>query len=524
MMPLAAALAPHRTPDPDHPYHQLVTLPRAVWLPALVCAAGTAEQRLQHVAAWLEALLQGELPASCADFGEAEATSPLRQLVAELALHNGTRALPALAEQVVRTVLWHLDQLNDLQPDLSRAAAIEHMTDSFKQAWRIDHTGTQDDWQLLRELTAGVNLSWGELTGQLRSREWQTARRAADRLAQLPALAELLRQLGRSQDRSNAPPRRAPPPQSGPSRAPLQAVQTRIAGAPGELTGVRFAASLERMLPAEASLLRHPVGRRLWRARWAEARLLAYDSEAVLTDWRADPAARQQAASDHRTAQPLAQGPLVLCLDTSGSMRGAPENIAKAVVIAALRFAQAAGRRCRLIAFGGPGELLQQDLTDRGGLHAVMQLMGQAFDGGTDVQTPIERAIDSVHDAAWQNADVLIVSDGEFGCVPATLDRLDAARSELGLAVHGVLVGDRETMGMLEVCDHIHWIRDWRRHGDETDGRTRAETIQAQPVHSKSLTALYFPGALSARAARHGTAVGAAPSPAAGLSPPPTPK
>ena len=43
-------------------------------------------------------------------------------------------------------------------------------------------------------------------------------------------------------------------------------------------------------------------------------------------------------------------------------MRGAPENIAKAVVIAALRAAHAAGRGCRLIAFGGPGELLERDL------------------------------------------------------------------------------------------------------------------------------------------------------------------
>jgi hypothetical protein len=53
-------------------------------------------------------------------------------------------------------------------------------------------------------------------------------------------------------------------------------------------------------------------------------------------------------------------------------------------------------------------------------------------------------------------------------------------------------------MGMLEVCDAIHWVRDWRRHADDADA-ARA----ASPVHSKSLTALYFPGALSAYAARH---------------------
>jgi hypothetical protein len=66
--------------------------------------------------------------------------------------------------------------------------------------------------------------------------------------------------------------------------------------------------------------------------------------------------------------------------------------------------------------------------------------------------------------------------------------------------VQGVLVGDRETMGLLEVCDAIHWQRDWRRFG-VADGSAAAPTFS--PVHSKSLTALYFPNALSPRAARH---------------------
>ena len=487
----------------DPPYDQLQALPRPVWLPTLVCAVGNRSQRLAHAQAWLQALAGGALPPLAADFGDAEASLPLRQVLAQLELPAQARALPALAEQVLRTLLWHLDRLNDLQPRLSRAAAIQQITAEFSSAWQLQHQGTAEDWQLLRELAAGDHLQWGELTGLLRSRPWAEARRAADRLQQLPDLTALLQRLGRSQPRPATPPRRAPLPQAGAARQPLRAQETRLAGAPGELTGVRFGASLTHMLPAEAALLRHPVGRRLWRARHAEGRLLAYDTEAVLVDWKPDPAALPQTAAQAHHPQPLARGPLLLCLDTSGSMRGAPELIAKAVALAAVRSAQASGRGCRLVAFGGPGELVQTDLTGPGGLQALLQLMGQAFDGGTDIQTPIEAAIHTVHEAAWCSADVLIVSDGEFGCVASTLQRLDEARQQLGLAVHGVLVGDRETLGMLEVCDHIHWVRDWRRHGDETTGQMRLESRLAQPVHSKSLTALYFPGALSARAARH---------------------
>ena len=85
------------------------------------------------------------------------------------------------------------------------------------------------------------------------------------------------------------------------------------------------------------------------------------------------------------------------------------------------------------------------------------------------------------------------------GIMEATLRQLDAARERLGLHVQGVLVGDRETMGLMEVCDDIFWVRDWRRHGDERV----AASESFSPVHSKSLTALYFPNALSPRAARH---------------------
>jgi uncharacterized protein with von Willebrand factor type A (vWA) domain len=283
-------------------------------------------------------------------------------------------------------------------------------------------------------------------------------------------------------------------------------VPTRLPGAPGEITGIRLDSRLEHLLPSETLWLRHPLLRRLWRARLAEGRLLAHDTEAVVVDWRPDPAGLLQAGAAQAQPQALERGPIVLCLDTSGSMRGGPEHIAKAVTLAALKLAQTQKRACRLVAFGGPGEVVQRDLASgAAGLAAVLDLMGQAFDGGTDVQTPIERAIDTIQDAAWVGADLLIVSDGEFGCVRQTLDRLDEAREKQGLFVQGVLVGDRETMGLLEVCDHIHWVRDWRRHAE---GETDARGVTFSPVHSKSLTALYFPNALSRQAARHGVKTG----------------
>lgn len=481
----------------DEPYDQLQHLSRALWLPGIVCSAGEPQARLRDARCWHDELLAGRLPPVQADFGDAMATLPLRQVIGELGLASSCRGTASLVEQVLRTSLWHLDRIVDLQPPLDRAAAIEAVAREFRQAWTLEGHDLEAQMALLRELGDYGELRWDVLRGHLRSRAWQAARQAADRLQQLPALAALIRRLGRSERAVDRPPAPAARPRQAASRAALRAVETRIADAPGEITGVRFTSRLEHMLPGEAVMLRHPVLKKLWRARHAEARLLGCETEAVLVDWRVDPQSTTvPVQTDDRDARE--HGPILIALDTSGSMAGAPEAIAKAVVIAALRAAHEFGRACRVIAFGGPGELLERDL-HRGadGLDALLELMGQGFDGGTDVQTPIERAIASVHEARWSSADLLIVSDGEFGCVPETLERLDEARRRHGLRVQGVLVGDRETMGLLEVCDDIFWIRDWRAHGD-------ASRQGFSPVHSKSLTALYFPNALSARAQRQG--------------------
>lgn len=504
----AAAEAGHPAHPADRPYDRLDALPRPVWRGALVTGIGTPAHRLDHGRQWLQALQAGELPPPEADFGDGAASGPLRQVVGDLGLPAFCRATPPLAEQVLRSLWWHLDQLADRQPAQDRTDAIAQLASEFRDTWQAQTVGLADELQLLLGLGDFADLPWDRLRGQLRSRPWAAVREASETLRQLPALAQLIDRLGRRARDDRPPP--APAPAALPAARepqPLLPVVTRLPDAPGEITGVRFTGRPERMLASESVMLTHPLLRKLWRARHAEARLLGWDTTAVLTDWRPDPEAHTRAPAPRPAPEPLARGPVIVCLDTSGSMRGAPERIAKAVAVGAVRAVRDAGRACLLLAYGGPGELLEHELgRGEAGLAALLALMDQAFDGGTDIQTPIERAVARVHEARWRAADLLIVSDGEFGCVPATLALLDEARERLGLRVQGVLVGDRETLGLLEVCDAIHWVHDWRRFAG--DGAPAAHRQAEPPVHSRSLTALYFPNALSTRAARHHGAPG----------------
>lgn len=477
----------------DRPYHHLDGIARELWRWSVVCSGGTAEARLAQAQPWHDALLAGRLPEAAHDFGDPDAVRPLRALLTELDLLTLTQGSTSITRQMLQSLLWHLDSLIERPATETRAQAIARMAAEFRENWTLQRQGWEEALSLLKSLGDHAHLHWDDLKGQLSRREWTEARRIGGLLERLPALAQFIDGVGRRQLAAHQPLARTVRPETqAPERAaPQPTDDDERHPEPTAVDGVHRSRTLARMTGSESLNLTHPVLRRLWRARFAEAQLLTYDDRARTP--RPNPRPRPDGAAARAHDAPLGHGPLIVCLDTSGSMQGAPENVAKACVLQALRSAHAGDRACQLLAFGGPGELLERPLTrTAAGLDALLDLMGQAFDGGTDVQTPIERAVEQVQQQGWQDADVLIVSDGEFGLTPATLAQLRQAKERLGLRVHGILIGDRETIGLVEICDALHWVRDWRRYGQASGAAAEGFS----PVHSRSLTAMYFPNAI----------------------------
>jgi len=406
---------------------------------------------------------------------------------------------------VLRSLLWHLDRIVDLEDrGLSREAAEARVLEEFAEDWK-ERSGEIDE--LVDVLGAlgdlGKNARWDLLRGLLRSTGWQQVVRIRRLLEQLPELARRVRELGRA--RQTDLPDEAQPVLA---RAMEQAASlrmetrtTRVPDLPGETRGVRRSGRVARMLPAEAMLLTHPRLRLVWHARHAERTLLTYED-----DDRVDEVVRHEVPTWRPTTRrepgkKMEMGPMLVCVDTSGSMAGGAEAVAKAVVLEAVRTAHAQKRACHVFAFSGPGEVIDMALSvDEGGVERLTRFIGQGFAGGTDIGAPLERALAMLEEESWQLADLLVASDGEFGATPEVAAQVARAKEERGLRIQGVLIGDRETIGMLELADDVFWVRDWRRFGDWDAG---------SPVHSKSLTATYFPGALRSPETRAATVDGA---------------
>ena len=479
--------------DREARLRDLDALARRLWLGGLTHSQGALESRLAALRTLASHLAAGlPLSAALAVWPGPPIAPRLAAACAELDLSRFCTGQPELADTVVQSLLFHLDFIVDFRDrGMPEDTAITTAVAAFTDDWR-DRCGTLDElsevFGLMPDL--GKNTRWDQLRGLLQSEGWREVVRIRRLLAGLSELQAIIRSLGRALPTAEpaATGWRPVTIEAEASVARPQPASIHVPDLPGETRGIRRSDRIARMLPAEAMLLGHPRLRLVWHARRAERTLLSYEDDDRMTEVRQQRARVTRPESRPQPAPRLERGPLVLCVDTSGSMRGGAEAVAKAVVLEAMRCAHAQGRPCHVFAFGGPDEVLALELpVDAAGIATVAAFLGQGFRGGTDICTPLERALARIEDAGWRQADLLIASDGEFGATPALADRLRVARQAQGLFVQGILIGDRETIGFLEVADAIHWVRDWRRFGG---------SAADSPVHSKSLTALYFPGAL----------------------------
>ena len=481
-------------------------LARSLWLGGLTNSQGSLEPRLAALAALRHELLAGAAPlAEDWPWPPLPVAQALGEAIAGLGLPRYCREQQELTDTVLMSILFHLDFIVDyVDRGAGEARALQMAIEAFTADWQ-EHCGEIDE---LVEVFGMVpddceHSRWDRIRGLLHSEGWQEVLRIRRLLAGLPALAKIIRELGRS--RLSADDDKAAQTivevmqQAVAQRAEARSV--RVPDMPGETRGIHRSDRIARMLPAEAMLLGHPRLRLVWHARRAERTLLSYEDDDRLTEVRLHRSPVVQPRPGLTPGKRLELGPILVCVDTSGSMQGGAEAVAKAVVLEAMRTAHAQQRPCHVFAFGGPGELVEMELgVDAAGIERATHFLGQAFRGGTDICGPLEKVIARMEEERWQLADLLIATDGEFGATPEMAARLDAVKRDLGLRVQGVLIADRETVGLLEVADSIYPVRDWRRYGGANVD---------SPIHTHRLTALYFPGALRNEATRESTVSGA---------------
>lgn len=216
-----------------------------------------------------------------------------------------------------------------------------------------------------------------------------------------------------------------------------------------EIYQVGQGGELGRLLPCELVRRRHAklcddFGRRL-----LERQLLVYEL----------------AGSDRR-----GRGPMVVCLDCSGSMAGEKELWSKGVALTLLDIARRQRRRFRAVCFAGsPNQLGIMEFDTRegygGSLAGALDLAEYFPGGGTDFQIALDAAIDGIRGGVakersptrWGRADIVLITDGECRVDAEWLERFRQAKRRIGFSLYSVLVdtGPSFEGTLLELSDRV---------------------------------------------------------------------
>lgn len=501
---------------PENFLDQLITLP-----------TGDLQERIQGFTVLRQSLLAGDGMPSTLNWPSSEIATPAREALKQLGMNEFLKDQPELVDEFLQDVLnsytkhsefLHTEalaqlaamrrqqhrinassgatgsSLNDAEDDRSsgrsnkssnfeslqtiQKALSEHYAEGFERALQngenLADASVMNQWAERVAIWKQISEAFGDLgnllmpsgkghdfaKGLLRHTGWKHIEQLRKLLETIPQLKELIQILGRMQDSDveNSVSETVFVPLK---RLAEELHETRTHLVPSDVRGLTRSGNIARMLPSEAVQLSHPKLKMLWHARRTENALLSYLVEGIEIERRMVEENSQEA--EEKKAPLMKRGPIIAVIDTSGSMSGTPETVAKALVLEAVRTATTENRKCYLYTFSSSNDVTELDLGQQG-LSTLLEFLSHSFCGGSDATGVMQQVTDRVkNNKDWKKADVLFVSDGEWPTSSYLVDQVKTAR-DAGTRFHGVQVGgSRSSSGLNALCDHMHYFDDWSR-------------------------------------------------------------
>ena len=217
-----------------------------------------------------------------------------------------------------------------------------------------------------------------------------------------------------------------------------------------EIVGIRIGKDIEYALPQEKALLADEDTALLFDLKFVEGRLLCFEMEGMKSITEE---VKEDALITVEEEEKL--GPIIVCVDTSGSMSGAPETIAKAVTLVMATRAMSKKRNCYLINFST--DIKNLDLSEKMGIGEVIPFLRNSFHGGTDVAPALKHALEIMTTENYQRADLLVISDFVMDGLPGDLREKALTAKKGGNKFYSLCIGNLIASQNREVFDN-EWV------------------------------------------------------------------
>lgn len=217
-----------------------------------------------------------------------------------------------------------------------------------------------------------------------------------------------------------------------------------------EIIGLRLGKDLEYVLPSELALMADEETSILFDLKFLESKLMCFELQGTTyCDAPTEIIVEQKSQEDEKL------GPMILCVDTSGSMVGLPENIAKAMALFLGAKAKSENRSCFVINFSTGIETFE--LTSKTGISNLIAFLRQSFHGGTDAAPALRHALKMMEQESYQKADLLMISDFVMNSLPDDLLASIEIQRETGNQFNSLVIGDAFMSKRLKT----HFDREW---------------------------------------------------------------
>lgn len=223
----------------------------------------------------------------------------------------------------------------------------------------------------------------------------------------------------------------------------------------GEIKGIKYSNDLSAVLPSELALLRNPATKKLFQLKFAQKQLLSYDYRNRYQTKKTETEKEEVAAEKKEQ-----KGPIIVCVDTSGSMHGTPENIAKTIIFALAKMANEEERKCYLISFSTEIETLDMSGFSKGdSIAKLIEFLRKSFYGGTDATPALNHSVEMLRKEGYRNADVLMISDFVMGDLSEELRNAIEQEKEKNTCFYSLVIGTTGNSKTIECFNH-NWVYD----------------------------------------------------------------
>lgn len=217
-----------------------------------------------------------------------------------------------------------------------------------------------------------------------------------------------------------------------------------------EIVGIYFSKDIENIVPEELSLLCDRDFEKLFKLKYIENRLMCFDKNSYIFDER-ETRKIQSGYIDGR-------GPVIICIDTSGSMKGINEYIAKATMLKIVMQALSEDRNVYLINFSV--EIYSYKFSKYDGLDELIDFLKLSYHGGSDIYKALYEANRIMNTDDFKNGDVLVLSDFMMEDMPYNLIELCEKQKSKGNKFFAVSIGKFPFGYSYRKVFDKHWIFD----------------------------------------------------------------